>query len=489
MEEAGGDARTCPADAARGPFPVPGSADAVYRVAAELAPVSLSAAGRVQGRADAEVCMLSYEVEGAASARPVCFVFNGGPGASSAFLNVGALGPRRVVFPERPGPLGQPVRLRDNPHSLLNDCDVVFVDPPGTGFSRLLTPTADEAFSVDGDAQLLVDAIRHWLDRHGRWSSPVHLCGESYGGARAAVVADAALEHGIAVAGLILVSPAIDMQPVSCTPGNDAAYALRLPAYAATAAFHAGPGAGSRDPVEAYRAAEAFARTTNVSTLRAESPAEGRDPRAEAAGRLAELIGVPAPFILDRNFLVDPNDFAAELLGGRRLVIGKMDSRVVGAASRLRVRDADDDVAIDAVYWPIATAMRILLREELAIAWPRSYEVFSHSAYGAWRWNRGGANGNQFSSTGADLSRAMRRNPSMRVWVCSGRYDLVTPTTSVDWSLDRLDVPDAARAAIHHEVLESGHMPYTSDAAHLQMMRSLGRWFAPASRSRIPEIE
>jgi carboxypeptidase C (cathepsin A) len=444
-------------------------------------PASLNDDGRTRGAPDAAVCMLSYLAVGQSPVRPVCFAFNGGPGASSAFLNVGAFGPRRVVFPEGEGHYGLPVLLEDNPHNLLHICDVVFVDPPGAGFSRLLTDTAEQAHSVDGDARLLIDAIRNWLDRNGRWSSPVYICGESYGGMRAAAIADAALDDGIAVAGLMLVSPVIDMQPVECVDGNDIAYALRLPSYAATAAYHGCLKGNSTNPVDAYRRAErllategfGFGPTTGISVR------SNHTAKESAASKWSELIGVSARFIADRSFEVAPNDFAGELLRDRHQVIGKLDARVVGSAGR-RAQGEEDDASIDAVYAPIATAMRIVLREELAVDWSASYEGFAHSVYGSWRWNRGGITGNRYTTVSADLARAMRRNPAMRLWICSGRFDLITPTTSIDWSLMRLDIPDEARAAIQHEVLESGHMVYTSDAAHVRMMASLRRWFEPS---------
>jgi carboxypeptidase C (cathepsin A) len=454
---------------------LPGTRGTSYTVRAEFVPAAAGAAGRTSGAPDAAIGLLSYLVEAPASTRPVCFVFNGGPGASSAFLNVGALGPRRLVFPEAPGTAPLPIRLADNVDTLLHDCDLVFIDPPDTGFSRRIG-TPSEVFTVDGDAQLLIDAIRVWLDRHGRWSSRVFLCGESYGAARAAVLADAALDHGIAFAGLMLISPALDMQPVLCIAGNDVAYALRMPAYAATAAWHRRLGAAT--PADASCAAQELVGWHASLTADGAGGASRAAALDEAATRLAASTGLSKAFLSDKALLVSPSDFATELLREQRHVIGKMDARVVAAAG-LATPDDEDDAAIDAVYAPIATAMRIVLREELQIPWGASYEVFSHGAYGAWQWNRHGATGNQFSSTSADLARALRRNPAMRVWACSGRYDLVTPTTSVDWSLDRLDIPPDARRAIHHEVLESGHMPYTSNAAHRQMSASIRHWLSP----------
>ena len=243
------------------------------------------------------------------------------------------------------------------------------------------------------------------------------------------------------------------------------AFMLRIPSYAATA-FHHGLGlcgqVASAD--EAYRQDERF--LADFAGVLAGS-SSGPD-RARATTVLSGLIGVSAAFLADCDLRVAPDEFAREQLRGRRLVVGMMDSRVAGFAS-LTPASEGDDVSIDAAYAPIREA---------------SYEVFSHAAYGAWQWNRGGATGNQFSATGGDLARALRRNPAMRLWACSGRYDLVTPTTSVDWSLSRLDIAPEARAAIHHEVLESGHMPYTCDLAHGRMMAALHDSLARAGREK-----
>jgi carboxypeptidase C (cathepsin A) len=236
-----------------------------YEAKAEFIPVVLPpaapATGGNSGEPEAAVMSTAYLLKGADKAnRPVCFAFNGGPGSASIWLHLGALGPKRVVVPDDGSMPRAPYRVEDNPHSWFEHFDLVFIDPPHTGWST----TANEAarkkmLSVDGDIDALAEVMRLWLTRHQRWGSRVYLAGESYGTTRGAGLANKLQEMGVVLSGLILVSLAMDLQSIVFSPVNDLPYALFLPAFANVAQYHGLlQGELGASPKAARAAAEAY---------------------------------------------------------------------------------------------------------------------------------------------------------------------------------------------------------------------------------------
>jgi len=211
-----------------------------YHAIAEFIPVLATGIDDKRGEPEAAIFTTSYFASGADPAtRPVCFAFNGGPGSSSVWLHLGALGPRRVQIPEDGTMPAPPYAVCENPQSWLEHFDLVFIDPAHTGFSTTASEEArKKALSADGDAAILTECIRTWLGRHRRWNSPIYLVGESYGTTRGAIIADKLPELGIALSGLILVSCAMDFQCLHFQPCNDLPYVLFLPGYACVAQYH-----------------------------------------------------------------------------------------------------------------------------------------------------------------------------------------------------------------------------------------------------------
>jgi carboxypeptidase C (cathepsin A) len=192
------------------------------------------------GEIEAGMFFMAYTKKGSEpGTRPLMFSFNGGPGSSSVWLHLGALGPKRVPMMKEGHLPPAPYRLEDNPHTWLHDTDIVFIDPVGTGFSRPAKPELGEKFwSLKGDIESVGEFIRLYLSRYQRWSSPLYLVGESYGTTRAAGLSGHLIEHGIAFNGILLVSSILNFQTADFTPGNDSPYILFLPTYAATAHYH-----------------------------------------------------------------------------------------------------------------------------------------------------------------------------------------------------------------------------------------------------------
>jgi carboxypeptidase C (cathepsin A) len=449
-----------------------------YRSTCEYLPVLKHAFGNERDDPEAAIFTAAYELEGATAAdRAVCFAFNGGPGSSSVWLHLGALGPKRVVVPDDGSMPLPPYGVSDNPLTWLAHFDLVFVDPPHTGWSIAAGDDARKhLFSVDGDVAALTEVMRGWLTRHKRWGSKVYLAGESYGTTRAAAMADALLDANVALAGLILVSCAMDLQSLVFAPRNDLPYALFLPAFANVAQYHGrlkGPLAASSEA--ARSAAEAFVAEDYLRALHAGAALQGRE-RQRVAKRLAELSGLPQALVEEKNLRVDDFSFFFELLRDQGRQVGRLDARATGPLAARRGRDFEFDPGMEAIAAPYGMAARAYLGEALGVAEERRYELLSLDAHKAWNWNRGEDKGNTYCSTSDDLARALRRNRHLRVLVASGRYDLGTPYSASDWSLAQLDAPAEVLARVEHHYYDAGHMMYTRQADLEKLERDLARW-------------
>jgi carboxypeptidase C (cathepsin A) len=453
-----------------------------YTSTCEFLPVARHALGAEHGEPQAAVFTTAYELDGATAAeRPVCFAFNGGPGSSSVWLHLGALGPKRVVVPDDAGMPAPPYAVSDNPLTWLAHFDLVFIDPPHTGWSIAVGDEARKTlFSVDGDVAALVEVMRLWLTRHRRWGSKVYLAGESYGTTRGAAIADALLDANVALAGLVLVSCAMDLQSIVFTPRNDLPYALFLPAFAATAQYHGLlGGALGASGAAAREAAEAFVAEDYLHALHAGARLSGSEHQ-RLARRIAELTGLPATLVAHNNLRIDDQTFFFELLRDRGLQVGRLDARATGPMAARRTREWEFDPGIEAIAAPYAMATLAYFAEGLGLDETVRYEMLNVEVNKAWNWNRGEAKGNAFCSTSDDLARALRRNPHLRVLVASGRYDLGTPYSASDWTLAQLDAPAPVLERVQHRYYDAGHMMYTRQADLEKLARDLAAWLDAA---------
>jgi carboxypeptidase C (cathepsin A) len=449
-----------------------------YAVEAAFLPVVAEGFDGALGEPVAAVMTTHYVVEGVdARERPVCFAFNGGPGSASIWLHLGALGPKRVVVPDDGSMPAGPYAVADNPHSWLEHFDLVFIDPPHTGWSVAASEEArKKLLSVDGDVTALGDVVRTWLTRHKRWGSPVFLAGESYGTTRGAALADQLLSAGVALSGLILVSCAMDLQSLVFAPANDLPYALFLPAFANASQYHGllkgEPGAS---PEAARAAAEAFVDEEYAAALLAGARL-GEKRRSRVARRIAELTGLPQALVEEKNLRIADQTYFFEALRPQGRIVGRLEARSTGPMAASRTREWEFDPGIEAFAAPYTMAAMAYFGEQLGMAAEARYEVLSHDTHKAWNWNRGEDKGNSFASTSRDLARAMRRNPHMKVFVASGRYDLGTPYSATDWSLAQLDAPPDVLARITHRYYDAGHMMYTREADLVRLEADLAAW-------------
>ena len=411
------------------------------------------------------------------SSRPICFAVNGGPGAASAFLNLGALGPKRVVINDDGSMPPPPYKAVENPDTWLETFDLVFIDPPHTGYSTTASEDVrKKMLSVDGDIDAVAASIRQWLTRNGRWDSPIYLVGESYGTTRSAGVANRLLDLGIALKGLILISCAVDLQTLVFAPKNDLPYALFLPAFACVAQFHGKlTGDPAASPEAARSAAERFVLDEYLEALHAGARLE-QVKKSQLAQKLSALIGIPAELILEKNLRISDETFFLELLRSEGRIVGRLEARVTGPIAARRLGDYEFDPGMDALWAPFTMANSDYLRSDLGLTTNDQYDLFSIKVNEDWNWNRGKAQGNAFASTSGDLAKAMRRNPHMQVFFASGYYDLGTPYCATDWSIAQLDVPAGVLARVTHRYYDAGHMMYTSQAELEKLKRDIGVW-------------
>ncbi|HEY4138797.1 MAG TPA: peptidase S10, partial [Casimicrobiaceae bacterium] len=444
----------------------------------EFIPVSAGGLDEKRGDPEAAIFTTSYFLADASvTERPVCFVFNGGPGSSSIWLHLGALGPKRVVIRDDGTMPAPPYVVTDNPESWFEHFDLVFIDPPHTGYSITASDDArKKMLGVDGDVDALAECIRAWLGRHRRWGSPIYLAGESYGTTRGAALADELQTMGVALSGLILVSCAMDLQSIVFAPRNDLPYALFVPAFACIAQYHGKlTGALAESPAAARVAAESFVNDDYLTALHAGARLD-KTVRRRVVNRLAELTGLAPALVEEKNLRISDQTYFFELLRDRGLIVGRLEARVTGPMAASRTRDWEFDPGIEAIAAPYTMAAHAYMSEALGVDTQARYEVLSMEVNKQWNFNRGEAKGISFTCTSGDLSRALRRNPHLRVLVASGYYDLGTPYSATDWSLAQLDVPADVLTRVEHHYYGAGHMMYTREADMQKLKRDVATW-------------
>ena len=456
-----------------------------YSVRASFVAVVESGLGDDAGEPQAAVFTIAYTAAGlqAGTPRPICFAFNGGPGSASVWLHLGALGPKRVLMPDDGGMPAPPYAVVDNPHSWLGHFDLVFIDPPHTGFSLSASAKARKShLSVDGDIAAMAEVVRAWLAANGRFGSPLYIAGESYGTTRGAGIVNTLQEMGLSPSGAVLISCAMDLQSLVFAPANDLPYALFLPAFANVAQYHGLlKGALGTSPEAAREAAEAFVQDDYLAALHLGARLAG-DKRQRIAGRIAELTGLPLAVVTDANLRISDMTFFFEALRHKGLQVGRLEARVSGPMGAKRGRSFEMDPGTEALVGPYTTAA-LAYFAELGIATETRYEVLSMDVNRAWNWKRKSGSDDAevegYTSTSPDLALALRRNPHFKVMVASGRYDLGTPYSASDWSIAQLDVPPEVMARVRHHHYDAGHMMYTRPADLAQLQLDLAAFLAP----------
>ena len=405
--------------------------------------------------------------------RPLLIAFNGGPGSSSVWLHLGTIGPKRIaMLPDGSLP-PPPYIIEDNPFTWLDVADIVFIDPVQTGFSHAKDEeTAKKFLGVEGDLDCLSEFIRLFLTRNNRWASPLFMAGESYGTTRGAGLAGRLVDMGIALSGLILISTVLHFQTLSFANGNDLPYVLFLPTYAATAWYH-----GKLDrtllrkPVEEIiREAEAFAIGDYASALM-QGDRITTAVRTQVLRQLVRLTGLSAEYLELSDLRIDIWKFCKELRRADGVVVGRLDSRIMGQEGRGTADGPENDPSMSAIRPPYTAAFNRYCREVLGFQTDRSYQILG-GAYAKWDWGKG----NQYTDTSVHLRQAMCRNPHMQVFVASGYYDLATPHFAAEYTFSHMGLPEALRDQIAISYYPSGHMMYIESGCLEQLKVDVAAW-------------
>ncbi|MHC4469343.1 MAG: S10 family peptidase [Planctomycetota bacterium] len=433
-----------------------------------------------EGKRRASIFFVAYvkkEVRDPAK-RPLTFSFNGGPGSSSVWLHLGALGPRRVKMDDEGMPLPPPYRLVDNPHSILDLSDVVFVDPVSTGYSRAAKGVNPKEFhGLKSDVESMGEFIRLYVTKNERWASPKFLIGESYGTTRAAELSGHLQDrHGMNLNGIILVSPVLNFLTTSFQAGNDLAYWLYLPSYTATAWFHKRLPEG--DLGTWMKEAEEFARGDYLLAL-AKGDELAPERRKEIAKRLARLTGLTPEFVLASNLRVGLSAFRKELLRAGRRSVGRLDSRYKGIEKEAAGSHPASDPSMSAIEGPYTATLNDYLRRELEYENDLEYEILTGRVH-PWKFDRDG----RFVNVAETLRRAMSSNRDLHVLYLSGYYDLATPYFAMDYTVAHLGLDPSVRKNIRGAYYEAGHMMYVRLASLRKMKADLGLFFGRALAGR-----
>ena len=423
--------------------------------------------------ATARIFYAAYFKEGAPSeTRPVTFLYNGGPGSATMWLHMGSFGPRRVVTTDTQHDAGAPYKLVDNDASLLDVSDLVFIDAPGTGFSRILGKDKEKAFwGIDQDAHAFDRFIRRFLTKYNRWNSPKFLFGESYGTPRSAVLA-AALQN-VDLNGIVLLSAILSFDNSVDGPkwnaGVDQSYALALPTYAASAFYHhklpTQPAA--LEPflaeVERFALGDYMAALLQGSDL----PAPQRQAIAE---KLHTYTGLPLAYILKDNLRVTGGQFSKNLQDAEGMTTGRLDTRYKGPDFNPMSEEAEydpQDIAISAAY---TTAINQYLRADLHFGENLTYKPGAYTDPNfTWdlRHQSPGGPPAQYQEGGTnvmqDLALSMKANPKMKILLAGGYFDLATPFFEGMYEMHHLPMPLALQANISYRYYQSGHMVYVNE--------------------------
>ncbi len=441
---------------------------------------SADEAAKANPSAEASMFYVAYFKRGVEpTKRPVMFLFNGGPGSSTVWLHMGAFGPRRVITADDTHTPAAPYQVVNNDYSLLDASDLVFIDAPGTGFSRVEGKDAEKSFyGVDPDAHAFAEFITTFLSQHGRWNSPKYIFGESYGTPRAAVlVRMLADDYAVDVNGVIMLSQILNfdlsVDGPEANPGVELPYVLALPTYAATAWYHHKlPTDNPPAKLEPFLTeVETFAMGdyAHALALGSELPDAGRQAIAE---KLHGYTGLPVSYILKADLRIDGGEFEKTLQDETNMTTGRLDSRFSGPTLDPLSKEAEYDPQSAAISSAYVSAFNDYVRKTLNYGHDRTYRAFA----GLWKtWDFTHKQPGttfptlQAANTMPDLAMAMKLNPGLKILLTGGYFDIATPFYEGWYEMHHLKIPASLEGNIEYRYYQSGHMVY----AHHESLKAI----------------
>jgi carboxypeptidase C (cathepsin A) len=391
---------------------------------------------------------------------------------------MGAFGPRRVITADDTHPAAAPYKLVNNDYSLLDASDLVFIDAPGTGFSRITGKDKEKSFyGVDPDAYAFAEFVTQFLSKYGRWNSPKYLFGESYGTPRSAVLVNMLeTDRSIDFNGVMLLSQILSFDMSAdgpeANPGVDLPYMLALPTYAATAWYHNRlPGKRPPDLQKFLGEVQHFAMGDYSQALQA-GAALNHNQRLTIANRLHQYTGLPVWYILRADLRVDGGMFEQNLQGSAEMTTGRLDSRFSGPTMDPLEKQAEYDPQSASISSAYVSAFNDYVRRELKYGYGKQYKPeidvfrnwnFLHQAPGAPIPLPVATN------VIPDLSTAMKYNPRLKIMLAGGYFDLATPYYEGVYEMRHLQIPHALQRNIEYHYYQSGHMVYAHEESLKQI--------------------
>ncbi len=401
------------------------------------------------------------------SHRPVTFFYNGGPGSATVWLHMGAFGPKRVYSDDDKYPVPAPYKLVNNDYSLLDATDLVFIDAPATGFSRIVGKgKGKDFFGVDQDADAFAQFITRFITKYDRWNSPKYLFGESYGTTRSAVLSNILQRRdNIALNGVILLSEILnfDTSPdgPGSNPGIDLAYSLTLPTFAATAWYHKKLPHQPKELEPFIKEVENYATTDYTLALMKGSELSQID-KENVATKLHEYTGLPKDYILKSNLRVSGGQFEKELLDEDDMTTGRLDTRFSGTTMDPLSKTSEYDPQSAAISSAYISLFNNYVRQVLKFGKDKTYRPSAWGYMTSWddKHRLPGRGSSPNSNVMQDLAMAMKYNPHLKIMLNSGYFDLATPFFAADYTMHHLPIPDKLQKNIEYSYYMSGHMVY-----------------------------
>ncbi|OLS23619.1 MAG: hypothetical protein HeimC3_08480 [Candidatus Heimdallarchaeota archaeon LC_3] len=432
-------------------------------------------------QAKASIFFLAYSKDKPSdiTKRPITFSFNGGPGSSSVWLHLGLLGPKIIkVEDNNAKPISPPYKLRDNNYSILDETDLVFIDPVSTGYSRAVPGEKSEQFlEFKKDIETVGEFIRLFTTRYKRWTSPKFLIGESYGTTRAARLSGYLQDKlGMNLNGLMLISVVLNFQTISFLPGNDFPHILFLPTWTATAWYHNMLPEDLQQNLEnSVKEAREFAMNEYTLALMKGDKLQGEE-RKQIIKKLARLTGLSEKYIERTNLRININKFSKELLREKHRTVGRLDSRYLGIDSDDSGAEYEFDPAYSVIQGPYTATFNDYVRNDLNYENDVPYEILA-PLYEKWKYEK---YQNKFVNVAETLREAMSKNNFLKVFVANGYFDQATPFLATEYTLDHLGLDESLRNNISVSYYEAGHMMYVHEPSLKQMKEDLKRFLHSA---------